>query len=139
MAESLGVTWPDWYGPFVLELAGAYTDDKPFWLPGGFIFASLRRAYDETIAFRAGERFFTGAPSPHHAGPGWPPCPLPHHYVVIGATGGGPVLLDTRPEAPPLLLSLSNEGYFDPPLIDFQALNQTPLELAREIIHRHTR
>jgi hypothetical protein len=132
LAAALSVRWPDWYVPFVLELADAPHEPQDFWLPGGFIFASPRRAYEETMSFRRSELFFTGAPSSHLAGPAYPARPLPDRYVVVGRTGDGPVIVDTASEAASLL-SLSNEGYWCDPLIDFEALGRTPVDLAREI------
>ena len=101
-------------------------------MPGGFLFASPRRAYEETVAFRRGELFFSGAPSVGTAGPEWPGRPLPRHFVVVGRTGEGPVILDTSRESP-VLLWLDKEGYWREPIIDFAALGKDPAEVARAI------
>jgi hypothetical protein len=133
LADALSVRWPDWYPAFALELATKPNQSRPFWLPGGFIFASPRRAFEDTIAFRRRERFFSGAPSVSVAGPEWPGRPLPDRYVVIGETGEGPVIVDTADEAPRLLW-LDKEGYWREPLIDFTAQGKTPVEVARAIV-----
>jgi hypothetical protein len=135
LAAALSVPWPDWYPTFALELAAKPDDSGPFWLPGGFIFASPRRAFEETSAFRRGELFFSGAPSIVDAGPEWPACPLPDRYVVVGRTGEGPVIVDTAADAP-VLMWLDKEGYWREPLIDFAALGKSPMEVAREIVGR---
>jgi hypothetical protein len=132
LAAALSVRWPAWYPPFVLELAKVPNTARPYWLSGGFLFASPRDAYEETIAFRNGEMFYTGAPSMREAGPDWPPRPLPERYVVVGRQGYGPVVVDTASEAP-VLRSFDNEGYWIEPLIDFVVLGKTPIEVAREI------
>ena len=133
LADALSVRWPDWYPAFALELATKPNDSRPFWLPGGFIFASPRRAFEDTIAFRRGERFFSGAPSIGQAGPEWPGRPLPDQYVVVGETGEGPLIVDTANDAP-VLLRLDKEGYWREPLIDFTAQGKTPVEVARAIV-----
>ena len=133
LAAALSVRWPEWYRGFALELAANLNKSRPFWLPGGFIFASPRRAFEDTTAFRRGERFFSGVPSIDDAGPQWPARPLPDRYVVVGRTGEGPVIVDTATDAP-VLLWLDKEGYWREPLIDFAALGKTPIEVARAIV-----
>lgn len=137
LAAALSVRWPEWYRTFALELAAQPKEPRPFWLPGGFIFASPRRAFEETTAFRRGERFFSGAPSIDEAGAQWPARPLPDRYVVVGRTGEGPVIVDTPTDAP-MLLWLDKEGYWREPLIDFTALGKTPVEVARAIVRGAT-
>lgn len=137
LAVALSVRWPAWYPPFVLELAKIPNASRPFWLPGGFLFASPRRAYEETVDYRAGEMFFTGAPSIDKAGPDWPQRPLPVEYVVVGRHGSGAVVVDTSSEIA-ILRSFDNEGYWLAPLIDFAALPNTPVEAARAIIDSMT-
>ena len=117
----------------MLELAKAPNEARPFWLPGGFLFASPRRVYEETVAFRGGKEFFSGAPSIDDAGPDWPPRPLPAQYVVVGRTGEGPVIVDVSCESP-VLLWLDKEGYWREPLINFAAEGKTPAEVARMIV-----
>jgi hypothetical protein len=132
LAAALSVQWPAWYPPFVLELAKTANSARPYWLSGGFLFASPRRAYEETIAYRNGQMLFTGAPSIREVGPDWLARPLPLKYVVVGRHGYGPVVVDTSSEVA-ILRSFDNEGYWLEPLIDFAALGKTPIEVAREI------
>jgi hypothetical protein len=132
LSAALSVRWPQWYPPFVLELTKMPNAVRPFWLPGGFLFASPRRAYEETMSYRRGQQFFSGAPSIDAAGPAWPAHPLPTQYIVVGETGEGAVLVDTSSQLPRLLW-LDKEGYWRQPLIDFPAEGKTPAEVARAI------
>src|SRR5688500_20010748 len=80
LAAALAIRWPVWYPPFVLALAAKPNASRSSWLPGGFIFASPRRAYDDTIRFRAGALFFCGGSWDR---PGSEQGPLLDQFVVV--------------------------------------------------------
>jgi hypothetical protein len=129
LASALGIRWPAWYPPFVLELATGTDTTRPYWLPGGFIYSSPRDVYENTVTFRAGRQFFCGGTWDR---PG-EPRPLPHPYIMVGRTGEGPVIVDTANEAA-VLLWLDKEGYWREPLIDFAATGRSPVDIARSIV-----
>lgn len=131
LAVAIGVQWPAWFPPFLLELAAplpSFAGDA-HWLAGGFVFASPQQARDETLAFRSGALFYTGAPSGDVAGVDWPQASFSHRFAVVGRTGEGAVLVDTQ-RGLPALLWLDKDGYFREPLIDFVSEGREPVGVA---------